>query len=599
MSDVSIDDLEDYSDLIEDDLADEDKLSPRQKQKIEFEEAKKNIEKLSRRTHLMTDTERVQFGRMIDDAERLACELSLAVFFRCAWHAIDPAPYTHNWHIDITAEAAERLITGESRNLIVNQPPRTSKSNLLSVCLPAWIWCQSLKGPVSGPQVKFMFASYSQSLSYQHSTLCRNLIMSPFYQKHWGKRFALKEDRNAVGMFENDKGGYRMATSVGAALTGFGADFLGIDDPHNTQDVESETTRTSVINWYAQSLSTRLNDMRTGVKMLVMQRQNFGDLTGYLLDTEPEMWDHVVFRMRYEANPFLPYDPRGLDEDGEQLYGFDDKGEVIPDSPLAKVIGTLLWPRRMPEEPVVSLEKTLGTYGVAGQMQQRPSPAGGGIITAKDWQLFPPANQEETWKKDGVLCWPPFEFILASLDTSSTESEENDPCAFTIWGLWYDTTGFPRVVLVHAWEAFLSFNKLVTRVGNNCRKFGPDVLLIEAKANGISVAQEIQRVFGTSEWSTVLQQVKGDKVARAISIQGLFEEKMIFSPDKEWAQLVIDRCAQFPKGKRKDIVDTVTQAIRWFRDNGLLSRRDEVAYRRKQELPRPGDSLLEAPPYDV
>ena len=599
MSEVSIDDLEDFSDLIEEDLGDEDDLSPRQLQKLEFENAKRYIKKLSRVVDQMTDVERLEYSQMIDDAERLACELSLAVFFRCAWHAIDPAPYNHNWHIDITAEAAERLITGESRNLIVNQPPRTSKSNLLSVCLPAWIWCQSLKGPMSGPQVKFMFASYSQSLSFNHSTLCRNLINSPWYQKHWGKRFALKDDRNAVGMFENDRGGYRMSTSVGAALTGFGADFIGMDDVHNTQEVESEATRASVINWYAQSLSTRLNDMRTGVKMLVMQRQHEEDLTGYLLSTEPENWDHVVFRMRYEANPFLPYDPRGLDEEGEQLWGLDEKGEVIPGSPLEDAVGALLWPKRMPEGPVASLERVLGTYGVAGQLQQRPSPKGGSIINSKDWQLFPPAGQEDEWKKDGVLCWPPFEFIVASLDTSSTEKEENDPCAFTIWGIWYDHTGFPRCIAIHAWEEFLSFNKLVMRVGNNCRKFKPDVLLIEAKANGISVSQEIQRIFMDATWSTVLQQVKGDKVARAISVQGIWEEHMIYAPDREWAQLLIDRCAQFPKGKRKDLVDTATQAIRYLRDNGFLSRRNEVLRQRDEARPKSGFAQEEAPPYDV
>jgi len=530
---------------------------------------------------------------------------------------------------------------------------------------------------------------------------------------------------------------------------------LIVDDPHNTQEVESEATRTATINWYAQSLSTRLNDMRTGVKMLVMQRQQEEDLTGYLLSTEPEAWDHIVFRMRYEANPFLPYDPRGTDENGEQLYGLDAKGEVIPGSPLAEAVGTLLWPSRMPEGPVASLEKTLGTYGCtpagspvlmadlsdksieqvrpgdeimgfsvdteskhegevcsrrklkvatvknvfkyenaeivklvfasgrtarctrdhkwymgrdgsvegnghfrplyrpaaegdrlicvcaarslgeekeevvaivpdgqedvyaletttgnyvvwglassnsAGQFQQRPSPKGGGIIKAGDWQIFPPAGQEEMWKKDGVVCWPPFEFVVGSLDTSSTENESNDPCAFTIWGVWYDHTGFPRVVVIHAWEAFLSFNKLVMRVGNNCRKFQPDVLLIEAKANGISVAQEIQRVFTDAKWSTVLVTPKGDKVARAISVQGIWEDQMVYAPDREWAQLLIDRCAQFPKGKRKDLVDTATQAVRWLRDNGLLARRGEVIRHREEAIPRSGQTQAELPPYDV
>lgn len=597
MSDITLTDLEDYSDLIDDSEGQD--LTQRELQKAAFQLTVLRIKELAKRVPDMDQYQRAAYDQMLDEAERLACELSLAVFFRCAWHAIDPAPYTHNWHIETTAAEAEKLITGESRNLIVNQPPRTSKSNLLSVCLPAWIWCQGDKGPMSGPQVKFMFASYSQALSFNHSTLCRNLIMSPWYQKHWGKRFQLRNDRNSVGIFENDKGGYRMSTSVGASLTGFGADFIGIDDPHNTQEVESETSRQSVINWYSQSLSTRLNNMRTGVKMLVMQRQHEEDLTGYLLSNEPEMWDHIVFRMRYEANPFLPYDPRGLDEDGEQLYGLDEKGEVIPGSPLVEMVGMLLWEERMPEEAVASLEKTLGTYGVAGQFQQRPSPKGGSIINSKDWQLFPPAGQEEDWKRDGVICWPPFEFVVASLDTSSTEKEENDPCAMTVWGIWLDRALMPRCILLHGWEEFLSFNKLVMKTGNVCRKFKPDVLLIEAKANGISVSQEVQRIFRDATWTTQLLQVKGDKVARAISVQGIFEDHTVYAPDREWAQMVIDRCAQFPKGKRKDVVDTVTQALRWLRDNGLLSRRGEVMRDRQDAMPRPGYVHEEAPPYDV
>jgi predicted phage terminase large subunit-like protein len=571
VAEISISDLEDFSDLIDDE--DGEQLTDREIRKLALKDMVRSLRILATKTAKMTEAERIDFHQMLEEAERIACELSLAVFFKCAWPHMDPAPYQHNWHIDITAAAAEKLITGESRNLIVNQPPRTSKSNLLSVAFPAWIWAQSEKGPVSGPQVKFLAASYGQNLSHNLSSLCRSLILSPWYQKHWGKRFQLKDDRNAVGFFENDKGGHRMATSVGAALTGLGGDALILDDVHNTQEVESEASRQAVVNWYSQSLSTRLNDMRTGIKLVVMQRQHEEDLTGYLLDNEPEMWDHIVFRMRYEGNPFLEYDPR--EEEGE-----------------------LLWPARMPDMEVTALEKTLGTYGTQGQLQQRPSPKGGGIIRAEDWVLFPPENRQEEWKRDGVLCWPPFEFVLASLDTSSTEAEENDPCAFTIWGLWYDETGMARLVVIYAWEEFLSFNKLVMRVGNNCRKFKPDILLIEAKANGISVSQEIQRVFGISDWSTVLQQVKGDKVARAISVQGLFEDKMIYAPDREWAQLVIDRCAQFPKGKRKDIVDTVTQAVRWFRDNGLLSKRDEVARRRFEALPRPGDSIAELPPYD-
>lgn len=582
-------------DLVEGPPADEEtlfeenpsELTPRELARFHYKKSLIELEKLSKVFPQLERSDQAAAVKLFDDAERTGCELSLAVFYKCVWPYLDPAPYKHNWHIDATAMQAEKLISGETRRLIVNQPPRTGKSNLLSVVLPLWVWIQSEKGPMSGPQVKFLCASYGQSLSLKHSGDMRKILVSPWFQKHWGTRFKLMEDRNAVGFFENDKGGYRLSTSVGAGLTGQGGDFILIDDPHNTQDVVSEAERTAAINWYTQSLSTRLNDPMTGVMLLVMQRQNEEDLTGYLLGNEADMWDHFVLRMRYESNPFLDYDPRGLDEYGEPLED------------LSEVEGSLLWPDRVPEVEVAKLERTLGTYGTAGQLQQRPEPKGGGIIKSHYWQVFPPVGQEEDWKRDGVICWPPFEYVVASLDGAYTEREENDPSALTVWGLWYDRNGLPKILTMHAWEDFLTFNPLVTRVGNNCRKFKIDVLLIEAKASGISAAQEVQRLFGSSEWTTILCPVKGDKVARAISVQGLFEEGLIGAPDRSWAQLLIDRCAQFPKGKRKDLVDSTTQALRWMRDNGIIKRKEEFKRDVFLALPRPGDANPDLPPYDV
>ena len=539
-------------------------LTPREIRKIKFAKSLIPLRKLADNLHRLTKEDRNEAMRLFSDAEKLGCELSFVKFFKCAWQHMDTAAYKHNWHIDLLAQAAEDIITGKTRRLIINVPPRTGKSNLISVALIAWVWIQSERGPLSGPHVKFLCSSYGQSLSFNHSILCRNLIMSPWYQNYWGHRFKLKDDRNAVGFFENDKGGYRIATSVGAGLTGLGGDVLVIDDPHNTQDVVSDADRQSAINWYSQSLSTRLNDPKTGAFVTVMQRQHENDLTGYILDNEADMWEHIVLRMRYEGNPYLEYDQRT--EEGE-----------------------LLWPERIPEEELIKLETTLGSHGTAGQLQQRPFTKGGGIIKAPDWQLFPPKGQEDDWKKDGVLCWPPFEFVVASLDGAFSEKTMADYSALTIWGLWYDKTGMPKIVCVYGWQDRLSFNPLVMRVGNNCRKFKVDTLLIEAKANGISVSQEIRRVFGVSDWSTQLVQPKGDKVARALSVQGLFEEGLIYAPDREWAQMVIDNCAAFPMGKHDDVCDTVTQALRWMRDNGLIKRKDEKARADFEGLPRPGD----------
>lgn len=573
----------DEDDLIGDDPTD---WTPREVRRHEFKILCKNLEKLARTLPQLPVEDQAAAQKLFDEAERVGCELNLAAFYRSCWPYLDTAPYKHNWHIDATAAQAEKLITGETRRLIVNQPPRTGKSNLLSVVLPLWIWIQSEKGPLSGPQVKFLCASYGQSLSLKHSGDMRKIMESAWFLKHWGHRFKMREDRNAVGFFENTAGGYRISTSVGAGLTGQGGDFIIIDDPHNTQDVVSEAERTAAINWYTQSLSTRLNDPMTGAMLLVMQRQHEDDLTGYLMANEVEMWESFVLRMRYESNPFLEYDPRGYDEDGE----------LLEDLTIAE--GMLLWPARVPENEVKKLEKTLGTYGTAGQLQQRPQPKGGGILKEEFWGLYPPKGTEDRWIRDGKLVWPNVEYIIASLDGAYTEKEENDPSALTIWGVWYDDAGLPRIIAMHAWEDFLTINKLVMRVGNNCRKFDIDVLIIEDKASGHSAAQEIVRLFGGAEWTTMLVPVRGDKVARAISVQGIFEEGIVMAPDTEWAQLLIERCAQFPKGKRKDLVDSTTQAIRWLRDNGLIQNKMERQAAIQAALPRPGETLDEAPPYD-
>jgi len=574
MTHVSLTDLEDYSDLIEEEDEGGEELSPREIKKSEFEETKQLLKKLAPFVEQMEETERAEYAAMLDDAERIACELSLAVFFRCAWTHMDTAPYTHNWHFDIISDEVEALVDGRQRRLMVNMPPRCGKSLLLTVALMAWIWIQPDKGPLRGPQVKFITASYAQSLSYEHSNLARKLMRSPWFAKHWGNRFKFLEDRDAIGYYENDKGGYRLSTSVGTGVTGRGADIIIIDDPSDTAAIASEAERQTVINWYRQSLSNRFNNPKTGAMVLVMQRQAVDDLSGYFLDNEYELWRSVVFRMRYESNPYLPYDPRT--EEGE-----------------------LLWPERVPVEEVDKQEKITGSFGFAGLYQQRPAPQGGGLIKAEHWKIFPPEGEEETWKRDGVLCWPPLEFVVASVDLAYTEKQENDYSALTMWGLWYDKTGAPRIIVIHAWQARLSFNPLVMRIGNNCRKFKPDVLLIESKAAGISAAQEIRRVFGSGEWSTVLVNPKGDKVNRVVSVQGLFEEGLISAPDRQWAQELIDQVSVFPKGKHDDLVDTMSQALIWMRENGIISRRREHEQRVLDSIPRSGHLEDEAPPYDV
>jgi len=470
---------------------------------------------------------------------RAECEESLSAFVKHAWKYIDPAPYSHNWHIEAIAEHLEAVVHGDLRHLLVNVPPRSGKSSILSAALVPWIWAQKEIGPISGPQVTALYASYAQTLSLRDSLKSRRLIESPFYQRLWGDRFKMTGDQNTKTRFENNKGGYRLATSVGGALTGEGGQLIVCDDPHNSIEAESELIRKGVIDWWDGALSTRHNHPQTGVYVVVMQRLHEDDLSGHIISKNSDDWCHLMIPMRFE--------------EGRKCYtsiGFED--------PRTEE-GELLWPDRFGEKEVNNLERVLGPYSASGQLQQSPTPKGGGIIQEEWWQVY---ESKE---------WPPCNYIIASLDTAYTEKQENDYSAMTIWAI------FTKILCLNAWQDRLELNKLVVKVQQKCATFKVDRLLIEDKAAGHSVAQELRRLFGGAQYAIQLVNPKNqDKVARMYSIQHLFSDKMVYVPIKDWADnLLIPQVSQFPKGKHDDLADTVSQALRYLRNTGWALRKEE------------------------
>jgi predicted phage terminase large subunit-like protein len=292
--------------------------------------------------------------------ERQACEGSLRFFIKRAWRYMDPARYLHNWHIDAIGEHLEAVSRGEIRRLIINVPPRHMKSLSVSVAWPAWVWAQPERAALIGPQVSWLFSSYAHTLSLRDSVKCRRLMGSAWYQGLWGDRFALTGDQNTKIRFDNDRQGYRLATSVDGALTGEGGDVIVVDDPHNVREADSEAVRESVLTWWDEAMSTRLNDPRVGAYVIIMQRVHERDLTGHIL-ARNQGYEHLCLPARYEADhPHCwPGDPREVD-------------------------GELLWPERIGEREMQALEAALGSYGTAGQLQQRPAPRGGGMFQ-KHW----------------------------------------------------------------------------------------------------------------------------------------------------------------------------------------------------------------------
>jgi predicted phage terminase large subunit-like protein len=239
------------------------------------------------------------------------------------------------------------------------------------------------------------------------------------------------------------------------------------------------------------------------------------------------------------------------------------------------------WPARFPEEQMLTFRRR--PYMWAGQYQQRPEPRGGGIFKRAWWQVW----NDEAAAQHGVAPGktPSFSYVIGVLDTAYTEREENDPCAMTTWGVWHDRHGVPQVSLVYAWEEWLEFNALVERAAKTCTAFKVDRLIVEAKASGISVAQELRRRYSHSGWAVeTIDPGKGDKVARAYAVTSFFEDGIIWVPAvvgdtkgelRKWAEKVVDQMSTFPKGAHDDLVDTATMAIKYLRDTGLLLRAEE------------------------
>ena len=535
---------------------------------------------------------------------RMEYEEDLLTFFKDAWKFIVGAkPYTPGWHLQAIAEHLEAVNRGEVHRLIINIPPRMTKSSLVSVAWPAWTWALQpqfeagvLTTPLCGPQVQFLSSSYGTQLSKRDTNRTRRLINSGWYQDHWGDRFRLMDDQNAKDRYDNNKGGYRLAVSEKSGLTGEGGDIILIDDPHNAVDVDSETKRDATIEWWDEAMSTRLNDQDVGAYVVIMQRLYENDLTGHILSQNQGEWTHLMLPMEYDSRRHCST---------QVLWRSPVTDEVEPFSDPRTEDGELLCAARVSDRALAALKVKLGPFGVAGQLQQAPTPRGGAILLEEYWQTWPPAVEhvQETpklvWSEaeqkmvpgKATTTFPPMEFVLVSVDTAMTESTQNDYSAGTAWGLWYDKLGLPNLMLMEAFQERLSFNALVQKIIALCTKRQADRLLIEAKNNGFSAAQEIQRLTRGLDWSTILEPVKGDKVARAMACVPTFAAGQVWAPARNidgnvvfyrQAQMVIDNCSIFPRGTTDDLTDTVTQAVNHFRRTGLLQTRSD----RQDELNR-------------
>ena len=509
--------------------------------------------------------------------QKRRCELSLATFIKQAWHVVEPGqPYVHNWHIDMIAAHLEAITDGHVledgspyNRLLINVPPGTMKSMIVNIFWPAWEW-----GPKNMPHMRYICAAHQQGLAIRDATKMRRLVISEWYQARWGDRVTLTGDQNAKTKFENTATGFREALAAGS-ITGSRGDRVLIDDPHSVESAGSEAQRATTLDWFTEAVPTRLNNPKTSAIVIIMQRLHEEDVSGVVLERKgfKGVYDHICLPMRFET----------WRKDVPTKLGYVDPREIE---------GELLFPQRFPADVVDRDEAAMGPYAVASQHQQTPTPRGGGVIKDSWWQL---------WEHDD---FPQLDFVVASLDTAYTTKSENDFSACTIWGVFSgdpnirstvfvdrygqklegainsyygsDLDAVPNVILMHAWAERLELHELVKKVAKDCAALKVDKLLIENKAAGHSVAQELRRLFNHESFAVQLYDPKSvDKLGRLYSVQHLFAEGIIHAPGTQWAEQVIRQVSTFPRGKNDDLVDTVSMALRHLRDLGLLTRSPE------------------------
>lgn len=477
--------------------------------------------------------------------QRLMCERSLSDYMREAWPILNPAtPFLSNWHIDLIADYLFACTLGQLHRLVINMPPKFSKSTLVSVMWPTWAW-----GPLNQPGTRWMFASYSERVSTRDSLARRSLLTSQWFLNHWGSRVTLIADQNQKTIFQNTARGHMLATTMGGQGTGLGGQILVIDDPHDTEKVISEKERQRTLHNFDHKLYTRLDDRKAGVIVLVMQRLHTKDLSGHLLEgAGGERWEHLCIPMEAPARKVY-------------IFPVSKKQHVREE-------GELLNPAREGPAEIEEHKERLGSLGYAGQFQQRPVPEGGAIFKSSYLKLWPE-------DKDRDLEPPRVIRTVHSWDCAIKDNETNSYSVCTVW-LELDD----RFLLRHVWRKRVEFPEMLHAMHQLAAEFPPDAILVEDKASGQSAIQELRR----SKLSVIALNVDTDKTARARAAAPTAEAgKIWIMRDAPWARLYLDELCNFPKSEFTDQVDSTTQFINWAKNSlgwSRMQREEEEKIRR-------------------
>ena len=466
-----------------------------------------------------------------DALTREKCQKNFLDFVRTMWPG-----FIHGRHHAVMAKKFEAIAEGKLKRLIINMPPRHTKSEFASYLLPAWFLGKY-------PGKKIIQSSNTAELAVGFGRKVRNLVDGEAYAKIF-PNVALRHDSKAAGRWSTNANGEYFAIGVGGTVTGKGADLLIIDDPHSEQEAAlaagDPNIYDKVYEWYSSGPRQRLQP--GGSIVVVMTRWGKRDLTGQVLKAEMqrggEEWDVIE----------LP--------------------AILPS-------GNPLWPEFWSLEELDALRNELPNAKWQAQYQQNPTSDTSAIIKREWWNI---------WDEDDP---PPCDYTLMSWDTAFEKSNRADYSACTLWGVfdYPDDTGTPQsnLILLNAFRDRMEFPELKKRAIENWKEWNPDSVIIEKKASGAPLIYELRAMgIPVQEYTPVRG---NDKISRLNSVSDLFASGRVWAPGTRWADEVIDEVASFPSGDHDDYVDAVSLALMRFRKGGfirtLLDEEDEPSYRRK------------------
>jgi len=496
-------------------------------------------------------------------ADKAFPEQQLFKFVERAWKVLEPqTDFVEGFHIEAICDHLEAVTRGKIQNLLINIPPRHMKSLTVSVFWPVWEW-------IANPHRRWLFASYAMSLSVRDSVRCRRLIESPWFQSNWGKNFRLTSDQNTKQRFDNDKGGCRLAVSVGSAATGEGGDRVVVDDPHNVTERESDAIRRATLDWWDQTMCTRLNDPKTGARVIVMQRVHEKDLSGHVI--EQGGYVHLCLPAEYESSRRC--------------------STILDWSDTRTTEGELLWPKRISQSEIADFKLRLGPSGYAGQFQQRPTPAGGARFR-QEWfryfwsdaetrghgdaetsanarvdsgSSFPAsprhrvsASFHHLAKSDGTSKHIPVESCtrFAIMDPAGTEPDQNTKPCYTVIQVW-DVTPDHEMLLVHQYRAQVQAPDAAEAAIRIVREFDAEFIGIEKDGIGLGIVQSVKR----SGITVKSIKARGSKEARSETAEIRMAAGLVYFPRSAPFLFELEQeLLHFPLGEYADQVDALSHA---------------------------------------